>query len=79
MIATNKVKAQESLRLHWVPGPNKSLLHPSLGLLQAPWLKSDKGPLCCNCQSPLLKRELETSGISWGTDKTLDSCQREHD
>lgn len=51
----------------------------SLGLPQAPWLKSDKGPLCWNCQSPLLRRELETSGISWGTDKALDSCQREHD
>lgn len=59
--------------------PHKSLFRISLGLLQAPWLKSDKGPLCWNCQSPLLRRELETSGISWGTDKALDCCQRDHD
>lgn len=76
---TQGLKPQEP---HSLPGSLaiiKAFSTLSLGLPQAPWLKSDKGPLCWNCQSLLLRRELETSGISWGTDKALDSCQKEHD
>lgn len=76
---TQGLKPQEP---HSLPGSLaviKAFSALSLGLPQAPWLKPDKGPLCWNCQSLLLRRELETSGISWGTDKALDSCQKEHD
>lgn len=53
------------------PGPHKSLFYTAPGLPQAPWQKSDKGPLCWDCQSPLLGRELENSNIcqDWDNDK----------
>lgn len=40
------LKPDQHPQRHWVLGPHKSLFHMVPGLPQAPWLKSDKGPLC---------------------------------